>query len=132
MNPDQAKRGASAAAPSSPEQPPVRKPDLDNPYRVTKKANVVCALEWLRGEPAMFLMAYPTVTGSGYIIQLSRFKDLVSDAGLALPRLTATARGAALRLGLDDTGPTISLITDVILANVPDLRAMPKEPPKPH
>lgn len=114
-------------------QTPERQPNLQEPYRLTRKANVVCALEWLKGEPCMFLLTYPRIEGGkGYAIPLSRIPLYVTDTGVTLPRFTDMTRYAALRMGLDDTGPTLTLLSDVILANIADLRAMPKSPPKPH
>jgi hypothetical protein len=105
--------------------PPVR-PDLKNPWRCTRKGNIVCALDWANGEPAMFLMPYPKVEGGrGYVIPLSRAGALVTEAGTATPTLTATATRAARHMGLDETVHTVNLISDVIVGNVEAIRAMP-------
>lgn len=107
------------------------------PYRANRKGNVVCALEWAPMgkflEPAMFLLTYPKVMGGkGYVIPISRIGLYVDDRGLATPALPKVARNAALRMGLDITGPTINLVCDVVMASVEDLRSMPKSPPAPH
>lgn len=131
--------GAAAALGASPDAARQRIPDLQNPYRAFRKANIVCAFEWApmqagHLEPAMFLTTYPHVPGGkGFVIPLSRLPLYVDDeAGTATPRLAEVARKAALRLGLDETAPTISLLCDVILLGVPDLCAMPSQPPAPH
>lgn len=118
---------------------PLRMPNLQEPYRASRKANVVCALEWCPMkdrktlERAMFLLTYPHVSGgAGYVIPISRVALIVDKDGTAKPGLAEAARKAALRLGLDTTGPTINLVCDVIMANVADLYAMPEAPPKPH
>jgi len=105
---------------------------MENPYRASRKANVVCALEWMANEPAMFLMAYPSVNGLGFCIPLSRLPKYFDERDRALPGLAEVARQAALRIGLDTTGPTVNLICDVVTYNVADLRSMPKAPPEPH
>ena len=119
--------------------PPLRMPNLQEPYRASRKANVVCALEWCPMkdrktlERAIFLLTYPHVNGGkGYVIPISRLALIVNEDGTAKPGLSEVARRAALRLGLDTTWPTINLVCDVIMANVADLYAMPHSPPKPH
>jgi hypothetical protein len=109
--------------------PPVQPPDLENPYRASKKGNIVCALDWMNGEPAMFLMAYPAVGGKGYCIPRSRISLYASESGAPLPALPKVAHQVALRLGLDTTEPTLNLICDVVMFNVPDLKNMPKTRP---
>lgn len=113
---------------------------MENPYRASRKGNIVCALEWapvLRNgvpdyERSLFLMAYPSVGGKGFVIPISRVTLYVNEDGTAKPGLSEVARKAALRLGLDTTVHTINLICDVVMFNVPDLRAMPIAPPVPN
>lgn len=113
---------------------------MENPYRASRKGKIVCALEWapvLRNgvpdyERAVFLMAYPSVGGKGFVIPISRVALYVNEDGTAKPGLSEVARKAALRLGLDTTVHTINQICDLVMFNVPDLRSMPVAPPKPH
>lgn len=97
---------------------------------VVQKGGIGSFLSWARGEPIMIVYAVPARTGRGFAIQRSRIGLYVDEkTGAALPSLVAKAGEAARHMGIDPLDTNINEIVDVVMHQVPDLRAMPDAPP---
>jgi len=113
----------------------------DRAWRVYRKQDLVVALHWVNGEPAMVLfparmsdsrLARPGQGGGvvPFVIPLAVLHEYVrADGHPHLLRALEGATAAARCFGLQPHVVLLHRIIDAIVETAPDLVAMPPEPP---